>query len=126
MAAMLSRLKTDVIAIGSRILSDTRTSSRCSPIMATFALWGPGVRSSTCELTIGCCICNIKLSTGLLRIGRSRGGLVRATSAHAVDLRNDNWRFGRNKFASSDDIDDLIAESAFSTWAQDARKCISP
>jgi hypothetical protein len=41
-------------------------------------------------------------------------------------LRNDNWRFGGNKFAGSDDIDDLIAESAFSTWAQDARKCVSP
>jgi len=36
MAAVLSRLRIDAVATGSRILSATRATSRCSPIMATF------------------------------------------------------------------------------------------
>ena len=38
--------------------------------------------------------------------------------AHTVDLRNDNRRFRRNKFASGDDIDDLFAEFSFAAWTQ--------
>ena len=56
MAAVLSRLRIDAVATGSRILSATRATSRCSPIMATFERpmerqWGATLGASLSSLT---------------------------------------------------------------------------
>ena len=52
-----------------------------------------------------------------------RNSAARYQDPHSVYLRNDDWSFRGNEFSGGDDIDELIAESSFSTGTQHRHRC---